>query len=58
MKRFKPVGGGYLQRSARASASGNPDEDPDGGDHHAEAIVPPEDNTGSHLVVLFKREML
>ena len=58
MKRFKPVGGGYLQRSAQASASGNPGEDPDGGDHHAEAIVPPEADTGSHLANLFKRELL
>ena len=58
MKRFKAVGGGYLQRGGRASASGNPDEDPDDGDHHDEAIAPPEDDAGSHLAVLFKREML
>ena len=58
MKRFKSAGGGYLQRIAQASPSGNPDEDPDGGDHHAEAIVPPEANTGSNLAEIFKREML
>ena len=57
MKRFKGVGGGYLQRIEQERVSGHDDEDPDGGDHDAEAHVPPERKVKGELAELLQREM-